>query len=644
MRAWERGRSLLATGDSLPWWPFALAVAILTWSVAIDVPAAGLDGSWNAGLSMAVEHGLHFGDQIVFSYGPLGFLQGPYAWFGGLAFFALLYSAALYVGLSLALLAALRRSLPLLPSVVLAFLVLALLPPPDGPLALAVLAALALLGGEGTPEGAARSPLALAAFAGFAASFAAVEVLVKLSSGPAIVVIMALALIGARARPLLLAGAAALFVVELLAFWLLAGQTLSTIPGFLSHSWEVLSAYSSAMVREIEVAPWKVKVATVAAALISIGLVVACATQGRFRDRRARWCAAGLMAVAGFVTFKEGVVRTDAGHLSLYFSTACLFWIAIPWRARRWPLLLAGAAAIVLVGIPVRPPGTTTKLDVVTNVRTAGHAVVDLLGPSHRQRLVDEGHEALQAVYALEPPILAALQGHSVAIEPWEAGVAWAYELDWAPLPVFQSYSAYTPGLDHLNAAAVESPTGPERILRENPPLVLPEFKTPDLDNRFAGWDPPAQQLAVLCHFTTLAASERWLALGRTADRCSAPRAIGSVAAAEGEAVPVPEPGPGEVVFAKIQGAGVSGLEKLQTLLLHARTRRLVLDSGAAFRLVPETAGDGLLLRGDPAVAPPAPFSPIPQTTTIAIEGSGGSVRFDYYAITIAPAAPQSGG
>ncbi len=640
MRSPQRGRSLLDAGDSLPWWPFALAVAILTWSVAIDVPAAGLDGSWNAGLSMAVEHGLHFGDQIVFSYGPLGFLQGPYAWFDGLAFFALLYSAALYLGLSLALLAALRRSLPLLPSAILAFLVLALLPPPDGPLALAVVASLVLLGGAGS----ARSPLLLGAFAGFAASFAAVEVLVKLSSGPAIVVILALALIGARARPLLLAGAAALFVVELLAFWLLAGQTLATIPGFLSHSWEVLSAYSSAMVREIEVAPWKVKLATVAAALISIGLVAACATQGRFRDSRARWCAAALMGVAGFVTFKEGVVRTDAGHLSLYFATACLLWIAIPWRPGRWPLLLAGAAAIVLVGIPVRPAGTTTKLDVVTNVRTAGDTVADLLSPSRRQRLVDEGHEALQAVYALEPPILAALQGHSVAVEPWEAGVAWAYELEWAPLPVFQSYSAYTPGLDDLNADAVEDPAGPERILRENPPLVLPEFKTPDLDNRFAGWDPPAQQLAVLCNFAPLAASERWLALGRVPDRCQAPHRIGAVAAAEGEPVPVPEPGPGEVVFAKIEGAGVSGLEKLQTLLLHARTRRLVLDSGAAYRLVPETAGDGLLLRGDPAVAPPAPFSPIPQTTTVAIEGSGGSVRFDFYAMTIAPAAVQPTG
>jgi hypothetical protein len=634
-----RGRSLLEAGDSLPGWPFALAVAILTWGVTMVAAAPGLDGSWNAGLTMAVHQGLHFGDQIVFSYGPLGFLQSPYVLFDAMAVASFLYSAALYLGLAVALVAALRRSLPLAPSAVLAFLLLALLPPADQPLALAVLVALAML----APERAPRSPLALAAFAVFAASFAAVEVLVKLSTGPAIAVVMALALLGARARPWLLLGAAALFVAELLGLWLLAGQDLATVPGFLSHSWEVLSAYSTAMLREVEVAPWKVTMATIAAALISLALVAACATQGGFRDARARWFAAAAMAVAAFVTFKEGVVRTDAGHLSLYFATACLLWIAIPWRPRRWPLLLAGVAVIALIGLPVRVPGMGTKLDAVANVGTAATQFRNLLSPGRRAGLRDEGRAGLRSIYRIEPRVLAALRegDPSVAVEPWETAVAWAYDFPWNPLPVFQNYSAYTTGLDDLNAAAVESPDGPARILRENPQLVFAQFKTLDLDDRYVGWDPPAQQLAELCHFTTLAATQRWLALGRTADRCAAPRPVGSAEAAEGVAVPVPEAGPGEVVFTRIHGAGVAGLEKLQSLLLHARTRRLVLDGGVYYRLIPETAGDGLLLRGDPAVAPPAPFSPLPQTTTVAVEGSGGPVRFDFYAMRIRP-APKS--
>ncbi|HVH35435.1 MAG TPA: hypothetical protein VM847_15120, partial [Tahibacter sp.] len=42
----------------------------------IGIPAAGdaLDGSWTAVLSWAFSQGAQFGDDIVFTYGPLGFL------------------------------------------------------------------------------------------------------------------------------------------------------------------------------------------------------------------------------------------------------------------------------------------------------------------------------------------------------------------------------------------------------------------------------------------------------------------------------------------------------------------------------------------------------------------------------------------
>ena len=51
--------------------------------------------------------------------------------------------------------------------------------------------------------------------------------------------------------------------------------------------------------------------------------------------------------------------------------------------------------------------------------------------------------------------------------------------------------------------------------------------------------------------------SDLWQLLERVPDRCGEPREIGSVDAAYGEQVDVPEPGPGEVVFARIDGAEV---------------------------------------------------------------------------------------
>jgi len=223
-----------------------------------------------------------------------------------------------------------------------------------------------------------------------------------------------------------------------------------------------------------------------------------------------------------------------------------------------------------------------------------------------------------------------------VATEPWEIGTAWAYELDWDPLPVFQNYSAYTPQLDRLNAEAAEDPNGPERLLRHNPLVVQPEFPTADIDDRFGGWDPPEQARAVLCNFAPLWEDERWQVLGRVGDRCGGEREIESVSAAAGEAVDVPTPGPGEVVFARIHGAGVSGLEKVQTFLFHAASRHAVVNGETRYRLVPETAGDGLLLRAAPGIVEPGPFDPVPEAQTLAVEGGADRITYDFYALRVA--------
>lgn len=614
-------------------------VALLAWRVAMNPPGPGLDASWNGGLAMGVSQGLQWGRDLVFSYGPLGFLQSPYIWFGQQGVLAFLFQSAVYVGFCLALVAALGRALPLPASAAIAFVAIGVLPLLEQSLLLAVLVSLALLQEE-------RPRRLLDAFVLAAATFAAIEALVKLSTGPIVFVIFLLALVGARAGRWRIAAYLGVFAVELVALWLLAGQSLGAIPDFLAHTREIVSGYSSAMIREVEVAHWKVVAASIAAALTTIALVGACLA-GRFRDRRALVCGAALMAVAGFAVFKEGVVRTDAGHLSLYFSTACVLWIAVPWTPRRRLWLVAGAAAIALAGVPVRPPGLPTNLDPVANVKLAGEGALNLLSGGRRGDLISSGRANLQGVYGLDRQMLRGAVGHTVAIESWEASVAWAYEgIEWKPLPVFQNYSAYTSGLDRLNAEAVENPAGPERILRENPLEVYPEFPTQDLDSRFSGWDPPEQQRAVLCNFAPLHTTERWQLLARVPDRCGRPRPAGSAEAGEGEAVAVPAPRAGEAVYVRIEGAGVSGLEKVSTVLFHAAVRRLIVNGSQSYRLIPETAGDGLLLRGRGRFAAPGPFSPFPQARTIAVTGAGDGLHFEFFRLQVKEskhsAPPQS--
>jgi hypothetical protein len=618
--------------NQVPVWVGGLIVALLGWQIAFQTPAPGLDQSWNAGLAMAVDQGLHFGREIAFTYGPLGFLQSRIVFFGGLATLSFLYTGALYVLFCIGLVWALRRAMPLLGAVIVAFLAVAALP-----LALLEVALLSAVFACFWLFEAERSPRTLDLFVVAAATFAAPAALIKLSTGPLVAVVLLIALIGARAGAKRIAAYVLLFLVEVAAFWLATGQSFGDIGAFVAHTLQLSSGYSSAMLRSTEVAPWKVTAAVAVAVLSGLALVAAAWMSGA-RDQRRRWAGVVIAALVSFAIFKEGVVRIDAGHLTLLFANAAVLWVAVglggPWR--RW--MLAAAVIVFAISLPVRPAGLETRFDAVTNLRTVWDSARTLVSQGRRDELTTGGRVGMQTAYALAPAALAQLRGHSVAVEPWEIGAAWAYELDWQPLPVFQNYSAYTSSLDRLNSEAVEDPDGPERILRDDTQVVVPEFPGLDLDDRFPGWDPPEQARAILCNFAPLYTDELWQVLGRVPDRCGAPHAVGSVTAAAGAAVQVPSPGPGEVVFARIGGAGVSGLERLQTFLFHAGSRHIVVNGTARLRLVPETAGDGLLMRAGTGVAEPGPFSPIPEATTIAVEGGADRLTYDFYEMRVSPA------
>jgi hypothetical protein len=623
-------------GASVPTWALGALIALLGWKVAMNPPTVGLDASWNGGLSMAVHEQLRWGTEIVFTYGPLGFLNGASIWYEDLGLLGFLYLASLYVGYCMTLVWALRRLLGALPALAIAYLIVTVLPLVEQAIVVAALLCLRALEAE-------RSERLLNALVVGGATFGAVEVLIKLSAGPVIAVFFLIALIGLRARWWQIAAYLALLAAEVLVLWLATGQSVGEIPEFLRNTYEIVSGFSDSMIASPDVAGWKVIAATAAAAVAAVGLVVA-GSRGRYPSERARWWGVGLVALAAFTVFKESVVRTDAGHLSLFFSTACVLWIGLPWARRRWYLMAAGMAVLIAVGWPVRPEGQTNNLDPVANVKRAFEGARDVASASRRRDLLDAGRAGMTSIYRLDPRTLAALRGHTVAIEPWEIGVAWAYDLDWDPLPVFQNYSAYTSRLDRLNSEALASPDGPERLLRENVGLVYPEFPTRGIDNRFPGWDPPEQARTALCHFAPVRTTERWQVLARTPDRCGPSRPLGSAEPSPGEAVDVPAPGPGEVVWARVDGVEVEGLERLLTFLGHARSRHAIVNGTASYRLVPGTAADGLMLRASAGIDSEGAFAQIPQAETIAVTGTGGDVSFSFFAMPVRGPAGGAGG
>jgi len=99
---------------------------VFSWPVSSLTPVAGLDGAWPVALHMAAHQGLDFGPDIVFTYGPLGFLKEPLAIYPWTARLAFAYTAAIHLALAVTLVAMLRPTFGLVAGAALSLLLGAL--------------------------------------------------------------------------------------------------------------------------------------------------------------------------------------------------------------------------------------------------------------------------------------------------------------------------------------------------------------------------------------------------------------------------------------------------------------------------------------------------------------------------------------
>jgi len=101
----------------------ALVLLAFVWPV-LDAPGRiGLDTSWRIGLDLAASAHLRYGVDIVFTYGPLGFLGYSQPLVGSMSRLALLATGAVYFGVVATLLIDVRRAVPLWAALLLVFLI-----------------------------------------------------------------------------------------------------------------------------------------------------------------------------------------------------------------------------------------------------------------------------------------------------------------------------------------------------------------------------------------------------------------------------------------------------------------------------------------------------------------------------------------
>jgi hypothetical protein len=559
----------------------ALVLAAATWPITRIDPVPGLDPSWHAGLHLAARNGIAFGGELVFTYGPLGFLTVPEMYYGSTGLPALAYVGLVHVVGAISFVHLGRRLRPrwlAVVSIVLAASVLPMVSIGRLPAILAFFWAFEVL----RPGADERHQRWFPPLAGLFSSFL---LLVKFNDGVAVlgiavVVVVILSLRGGGPRPLGLF--AAVLGFGFTGLWLALGQRATDLPAFVQGSVEIASGYSTAMGLENAGREWEYA----AAALIAVAVMVIAVKSTEAWPTVTRAAIVFLLAALLFLAFKHGFVRHD-GHAIRFFALILI--VLLPFgQVPAWQR--AGttvAAAIVLVwSAGLGPLG---MFDPLTRSERLLSQVSVAVSADSRAELVRDARRRLRDHYAVDPRALELVTGRTVHVDPHETSVAWAYDhlFEWSPLPVFQRYSAYTAHLDSRNADRLSSEQGPERLLRH-----------PDepIDGRRRVFESPAATLATICHYREVYASPAWQVLARGPTRCGAVRQLGTVRVELDAFVTVPQGMPGEVVYAQVEGVRAGLLEDIRAAVFKWDPVFIEIKDRGQWRLVPETAVNGLLM------------------------------------------------
>lgn len=447
-----------------------LFLNLLSWPA---VPAdESLDGSWQLILTYVNQEGLHFGNDVIFTYGPLGslssFSYSGYNHAGKFAFELFMRLCAVVF---------LFRFLPnLRPFVKLGLLFLYLFLLQILPDAYETFFFLGMLSWASAlvleKPGKKRKPLALLAVG---VAYLVIASMVKFTL--LIAAVFCLGLVAShlflKGRRLEAAGAAGGYLMGMLALWSLLGQQFADIPNYLYGSYQVAKGYAMSMQLPMdESAPTYFLLLL----LSSIALVIIVLKDQLRRKRKRNWYKEAwvslLLLYLGFffMVWKQGVVRSD-GHIWQFICYVPLVaWFLFPLIKKQSLQVIFGALSVLQFLImvtalnafyPEHIPGSPQRFWKQTAAGVNGFLNPGISLDELKQGLVRKD-EALRGRYSL----LNSVGDRSVDVVGDYQGLAILSGLDYQPRPVFQSYVANNAYLQSLNRSYWEQKETPEYVIQ----------------------------------------------------------------------------------------------------------------------------------------------------------------------------------
>ncbi|HEY1977150.1 MAG TPA: hypothetical protein VGG89_11415 [Candidatus Baltobacteraceae bacterium] len=606
-------------------------IGIYAFGVALVLPwtaTPGNEPSWQAALGQAVHQHLIFGRDVVFTYGPLGYLAVNAALpasYAAKIIAAIIIAAivsSLVVFRSVAegkpwqrvvfavgsvLIVAIVVQVTTIDILLFFALVLALTPPSlaqKRPNRYLVLALGLFAGAAGLVKFSycVGSLLAgIAAFAALADTDAVAIYIIGFCLGSAGVYACVTFGFWPWIVPLVVGIAAGTLRRRLGSLALVVAATSAAVPAvftpyarFFIESWREASEYSAGMAADGSARD-------LIAGLFIVAVVIGLAIWERAALGLARILVIVLMLG---LAFKEGFVRQDTGHLVVFLLAAGLLAAVVLLAARlRYTAAIALLVVAFTIFASVRLLEGVAQSNVLARTfpssvaQNIGGALSTVLNWHSRELAFDNGYRAALAPDSLPPSVVAQLRPYPIDLVGSETNVIFANGLQWKPEPVFQPRNAYAPALDLIDRASLQTPAARRELVAYT-----------SVDNRYPLSDQPFTYDELLCRrvlvpgitqpVTTSSGNDAFVALQPSAQRCSNERIADAGSVAFGEPITVAAPH-GNITFL-IADFHYTLLGLLFKTFYHVPPINMNVDYGdgdnASLRIIPAVARDGMLI------------------------------------------------
>ncbi|OSC39390.1 hypothetical protein [Mycobacterium decipiens] len=581
-------------------WQQALAalIAALTIAPQSSVDASvGLDPSWEVVVALAPARHIRWGPDLVFTYGPLGYLQTTAYYAFDQSVLATVYQFAVVAALFLGIAAVLRQRCAPMTSLIGAFFatwLVAILQVGHGTALgmmypeLVILAVFAWASVPLLQRDPKRSTIFVACTV--LGAVAGLQLLVKFNTGLTIVVLALAAsvLLGWMAVVRHCATLAA-FSASTLAWWVLAGQQLRDLPAWLRSSAAILSGYNESQALPLT----RLAVPAILLCLAWIAVLCVIFVRGGPRIPRSFVLFVGLLTL---ITIKSAFGRFDIWHFSMLLGVIVVAVALAPGlRIRHRASVLA--AVVFVFAFNDGPP--LVRHRVVAAVQGPVQSIDRLLTlavPGRVEQRIARAKARQRATYAVPERFIKTIGSQAVHVDPDETSVVWAYDLAWRPAPVFATYSAYTPSLDKLNSNTLAD--GPAFVLSR----VSAKLPATGIDNRLGTQESPLYSRALLCNFTLSGVENHWALFTHTRPRCGPLTPLSEVHVDNNNSVSVPAPSRPDMAILVAIDLEPTVVDRLFGGTIAPLTTFTVVLDGVSYRLIAGNAAEPFIVVSPPSV------------------------------------------